>query len=301
MYPKTTKRQKITKRPIKDETTDMDKIPAPLTQLLSQIKNQEQNQNEKEVITKTNIDKEKGWRVTTIFEEVAFQIDDEKHGKSSEHDVFWWKFASELPRKNINFRGCSCNLAWYQAKELIEKDFAFDKVKQEKQGLCKTSLLAFRMNEWKNIKTKKDIMDGLHQPLQAHDVFSKDEQIVLMRLPKKIVNFLYKDVEVLTLDNNLTEEEKLQKVLDFDGGLLKPNMRPQYDFSKHPPFGYFCHNCGSPAHYVQNCDKGRRMRPKGIPKMFLEKTEIVSEKDNVLLLEDGTAVKARLLVDGKIQ
>lgn len=299
MYPKSKKRQKITKHIRKE--VDVDIIPAPLSNLLSQIKNEEK---EIEVITKTDIDSEKGWRVTTIFEDVAYQIDDSKHMKKQNH-VFWWKFASELQNEAIPFRGHALDVEWYQVKETLETEFHFNKVKQQKRNLCHTSLLAFRLDDWKKIQSKQDILNGLCDPLQAHDTFVKDEKIILMRLPSNIVHSLYKEVVSLTFDDTLTEEEKIARITDFDGGMSKHqkvnNNKVAIDYSKHPPLGYYCHNCGSPDHFVQNCDKGRRMRPKGIPKMFLEKTEIVSDKDHALLLEDGTVVRARLLVDGKMQ
>jgi hypothetical protein len=322
-----TKRQKVTKHMRNDDAI----LPAPVSQLMEMIEKRDK-------ITKTEIDGKTGWRVTTVIEEkaassfidqssgntllggviekdnntivtlkdVAFQIDD-THAKSSAiDDMFWWKFASELDCEKIPYRGHSCAQEWYEIKEVLENEMAFNRVKQNKKNLRHASLLAFRYTDWKLVHKKGDILAGLHQPLQGHDRIAKDEKIVLMRLPGDIVKTLYTDVEVLQLDETLTEEERMQRVLDFDGGLTKPKRQHQpphfgMDYSKRPPLGYHCHNCGSNEHFVHQCTFGRRMRPTGIPKMFLEKSDIVSEKDNAMLLEDGTVVKARLLINGKMQ
>lgn len=263
-----------------------------------------------------------GWRVTKIhtvekdpitvvdvttesnnaLKDVAFQIEDDK--KSLLNEMFWWKFASELNVNSIPFRGFECDVAWYVVKEALENEYKLNKLRQNKKSVCGSSFVAFRLSEWSKIKDRKMIVAGAHLPLDAHEVLKRDEKIVVVRLPTKIVRHIYKDVELLRFDQQTIEDERIERVLNFSG-LTKEvtSYSNKEDLSTkklRPAPGYYCHNCGSPFHFVQHCEMGRRMKPKGIPKMFLEKSEPVSEKESTLVMDDGTTVRARLLVDGKM-
>lgn len=183
-------------------------------------------------------------------------------------------------------------------KDALESEY-LRKQKQEKKHLCESSFVGFRLSDWRLIKNKKDIFLGNTKLIGPNETIVKDEKIVVMRLPTKIVNQICQNVKTLKLDNNLTEEERINQVVNFSS--MEPKKQVFIVDKNQPPPGYYCHNCGSPFHFLQNCDMGRRMRPKGIPKMFLEKTELYSDKDNVLVLEDGTLVKARILVNNKFE
>lgn len=62
------------------------------------------------VVSRTTIDAEKGWRVTTSLSETAFTLDDRNTLGDSQY--FWWKFASELDVNTIPFKGHVCNTEW---------------------------------------------------------------------------------------------------------------------------------------------------------------------------------------------
>lgn len=151
------------------------------------------------------------------------------------------------------------------------------------------------------------------------------EQIVIARFPSSMVakalNAGYStvppdipqthDTSMLHFEEGESEEQRLNRLLNFNtttrqdifgsgggdrGGGPRAAGKMRYRRGEKPPPGYRCHNCNGNDHFRQDCDKKRKLAPKGIPKNFLEKVEpSMVDSEDVFTLDDGTLVKAKIV------
>jgi hypothetical protein len=200
---------------------------------------------------------------------------------------FFYKFPNELSFPERPFHVASGDRPWHEIKEDLEEKYGIKKRRQKKRNLDFGTLIAYRLVDWRKIKRRKDIFEKHpeHAPITAHEKIRPNEKLVIACFPQNQVSRIYKEVKFLKFEEELGEEERLEKLLGFSA-ISAPE---KWELKGCPPIGYRCHNCNSTNHYRHNCDKARRMAPKGIPKKFMEKTE-VDDQEIAYMLEDGTTV-----------
>lgn len=207
---------------------------------------------------------------------------------------FFYKFPNELSFPDLPFRAAHADRKWHEIKEELEDKYGIKKKRQKKQNIGHGAFIAYRLEDWKKIKRRQHIFERPeHLPLPAHEVIHPDEKLVIACFPENHVAHIYKEVKVLRFkeeDQELDEEARLDKILGFSAA---PAVPEKWELKGRPPIGYRCHNCSSTEHYRHHCDKARRMEPKGIPKMFLERDDNIDEQQAAYMLGDGTTVKVK--------
>lgn len=194
--------------------------------------------------------------------------------RKPEKAYFTWKLCVEL-RPNemhalrIRAHKCEANRPWHVVKEELETTLQLAVLKQNKKNLNYSSLVAYPLAQWRQIKEPRNVLFSSrtrHRPIAAETVIQEGDHLVVVRLPTALVRVLYKEVKTLRFDESMTEEQRIEQVLAFDTTKHKATSRDD----RYPPAHYQCHNCGQPGHWRKDCDSGRRMAPKGIPKAFLK-------------------------------
>jgi hypothetical protein len=202
--------------------------------------------------------------------------------------LFFYKFVNELKFPQWPFHVAPGDRFWHEIKEELEDKYGIKKKQQQKTSVDFGAFIAYRLEDWQKIKRRQDIFSTVdHLPITSHERIHPDERLVIACFPQKRVATIYKEVNVLRFTEEITEEERLEKVLGFK------SVPQKCDLKGRPPIGYRCHNCNSMEHYRHNCDRARRMIPKGIPKMFLEKADDVDDQEVAYMTEDGTTVKVK--------
>lgn len=191
---------------------------------------------------------------------------------------FSWKLCIELRSSEMRtfrsrFHTSEAGRPWHVVKEEIETTLRLAVLKQNKKSLNYSSLVAYRLSHWRQIKEPRRLLFSTrsqHRPLAAEVVVQAGDQIVVVRLPTTLVRQLYTEVRTLKFDEATTEDERIAQLLAFDtvGGKERPRVHGEDD--RLPPAHYVCHNCGLPGHWRKNCESGRRMATTGIPKAFLK-------------------------------
>lgn len=217
-----------------------------------------------------------------------------------EGGYFYWKFGVEHGKA---FRICQAGRAWHVIKEELEERYHLYMPRQQKRSLAYSSLLAFRYDEWKMhcCKANKRQVYMRYppiEPLEGRVVVRPKDQLVIIRLPVKMASRLYTEVTRLTFEEEMTEEQRIDALLNFNTTASTASNRPHRPFqgahrdSEFPGPTYRCHNCGQMGdHWKKDCTKGRRLEPKGIPKKFLRRAEKeVGETDHTYVDEQGKAV-----------
>jgi len=203
--------------------------------------------------------------------------------------LFFYKFPNELSFPERPFHGAPGDRLWHEIKEDLEDLYGIKKKRQQKRNLDFGAFIAYRLEDWQKIKRRQDIFEKAeHAPITSHEKIRPNEKLVIACFPQNHVSHIYKEVKVLRFEEDVGEEERLSQVLGFNA-MRAPE---KWELKGRPPIGYRCHNCNSTNHYRHNCDKARRMAPKGIPKRFLEKEE-VGDQEIAYALEDGTTVKVK--------
>lgn len=201
---------------------------------------------------------------------------------------FYYKWACEQHKP---YKIWEASRLWFEIKDDFETRKGINQKRQQKRNLITTTLLAFTELEWAKLETRQDILERRVIPIHADHFIGEDDRLIFVRLPSTLGGRLYKEKPVLKFDESLTEEERIAQVVEFSSLAQK-----QYDESQpFPPSHYRCHNCGKPGHWRKNCNQGRRMATKGIPKTFLQtRREDVEVGDNVYVDDQGRAVEVRV-------
>lgn len=207
---------------------------------------------------------------------------------------FFYKFPNELSFPDRPYQVAHGDRRWHEIKEELEDKYSIKKKRQKKQNISHGAFIAYRLEDWQKIRRRLDIFETHnHPPLAAQELVHPDEKLIIACFPENMVARIYKEAKVLRFkeeDQELDEEERLDKILGFSAATRVPE---KWELKGRPPVGYRCHNCSSTAHYRHNCDKARRMEPKGIPKMFLERDDNIDEQQPAYMLGDGTTVKVK--------
>ena len=189
---------------------------------------------------------------------------------------FWWKYAidSQFPERPYHI--CEADRPWYIIKEELEKRGGLVIPKQAKKSLVVSSFLAYKEDEWllKLGQTRQCIFDPSNpsRPCNLHGdyVVKKEDRLVLVRLPANKVGKIYKEIITLQFEEEQTEEQRIDQLLNFDAVPRHKQKREPLNYDEPPPAWYVCHNCNIAGHWIKDCQMGRRLQPKGIPKMFLQ-------------------------------
>ncbi len=201
---------------------------------------------------------------------------------------FYWKFALEMKNFCLPFHTASASRPWHQIKEELETQFQMKVVKQQKRNLIDSVFVAYLVDEWiavAHLPRHQVYFEGILIPFDGYRVVQEEERIVVVRLPNYMAARIYKEVICLKFNAELTEEQRIEQLLNFNSLGAAPEG---------PPPHYRCHNCGKGGHWRKNCKSGRRMEPKGIPKTFLQVIQEKVDKDqNVLVNKEGQFVRER--------
>jgi len=200
---------------------------------------------------------------------------------------FFFKFVNELAFPDKSWRALPGDRKWHKIKEQLEDRFGLKRQKQKKRNINFGSYIAYRLEDWQKIARREHIFTRPeHAPITAHELIHPNEKLVIACFPEKRVSRIYHEVRTLQFDETMTEEERLEKLFSTSAAVPDKSR-----LTGRPPPGYRCHNCGSADHYRHQCDRARRMEPKGIPKKFLKKVDHVDDNVPSYMLEDGTLVK----------
>jgi hypothetical protein len=211
---------------------------------------------------------------------------------------FYWKLALEMHNVRLPFRTGRASRPWHEIKDELETKCQLKELKQQKRNLVSSTFIAYLADEWMAVchTTRRQVYSPYCEdlsPLDGHHMIQEEERIVIVRLPFYMASRLYTEVACLKFDASLTEEERIEQLLNFNATSGAGNASgATVSADQHPPLHYRCHNCGRGGHWRKDCRSvGRRLEPKGIPKMFLQEiAERVDKDQNVLVNSDGKFV-----------
>jgi len=202
------------------------------------------------------------------------------------NNMVYYFFKSEVRRMQSDtprYKATDMSDAWENIRYQLEKCIGCHSGKTRQPSKAKTSshLVGYR---WEEFTRNKNSLSNLKE-IQSWEEIEDHERVLLIRMPDPTNAAPY--IPFKFRMQGKTEDEKIRELVESAGdyiiySLSESNhihssipLHPSIMDQVRPPIGYKCHRCGSPDHFIQQC-QGRQIgrRPSGIPRSFLvEATE----------------------------